>query len=90
MYEHGQRVELVHTNDPHTLLRPGDQGTIALYEPKLAQLQVDWDSGSRLAMLLDDGDEVRPIGPRRVGSRPPGIRVLRRSTRPRPCHGVFD
>ncbi len=63
MYEHGQRVELVHTNDPHTRLRPGDHGTVTSYDPKLIQLNVDWDSGSRLAMLLADGDEVRILPP---------------------------
>jgi hypothetical protein len=69
MYEHGQRVELIQTNDPHTRLRPGDQGTVASYDPALAQLDVTWDSGSRLSMLLAEGDQVRPIGPR--SSDPP-------------------
>ncbi|MGW3657157.1 DUF4314 domain-containing protein [Streptomyces sp. NPDC005151] len=58
MYQPGQRVALVITTDPHTELRPGDEGTVRSYNPALQQLNVTWDSGSRLSMLLDDGDEV--------------------------------
>lgn len=46
---------------------PGDQGTVASYDPALSQLDVKWDSGSRLSMLLNDGDQVRPIGPHPSG-----------------------
>lgn len=61
MYESGQRIELVHTTDPHTDLRPGAQGTVRSWQPPIHTLNVDWDSGSRLSMLLDQGDEVRAI-----------------------------
>ena len=62
-FERGDRVALEHTDDPHTKLRPGDEGTVTRYDPKLGQLDVSWDSGSTLSMLLDDGDRVRLITP---------------------------
>ncbi|WP_327349620.1 DUF4314 domain-containing protein [Streptomyces sp. NBC_01321] len=58
MYHRGQRIALIATADPHTELRPGDKGTVRRYDTRLQQLAVDWDNGSRLSMLLDDGDEV--------------------------------
>lgn len=61
MYQPGQRIALVTTTDPHTDLRAGDEGTVRSYNPALQQLNVDWDSGSRLSMLLDDGDAVRTL-----------------------------
>ncbi|MFC0505007.1 DUF4314 domain-containing protein [Micromonospora costi] len=60
-FQPGERVALEHTNDPHTLLRPGDEGTVRRYQPDSQVLEVDWDSGSRLAMLLAAGDRVRRI-----------------------------
>ncbi|MEU8968923.1 DUF4314 domain-containing protein [Streptomyces monashensis] len=59
-YKRGDRVALVHTTDSHTGLTEGDEGTVRRYDANLAQLSVDWDSGSTLSLLLDDGDEVRP------------------------------
>ncbi|MFH8294983.1 DUF4314 domain-containing protein [Streptomyces sp. NPDC018059] len=64
MCNRGDRVELVTTTDPHTELAPGDQGTVRALHPADAlggrRLDVNWDSGSRLTMLLDEGDQVRP------------------------------
>ena len=62
-FERGNRVTLEHTDDPDTRLRPGDEGTVTRYTPGLGQLDVQWDSGSTLSMLLDDGDRVRLITP---------------------------
>ena len=62
-FERGDRVALEHTGDPHTRLQPGDEGTVTGYAPKLGQLDVNWDSGSTLSMLLNDGDRVRLITP---------------------------
>ena len=62
-FERGDRVALEHTDDPDTRLRPGDEGTVTRYDPKLGQLDVRWDSGSTLSMLLNDGDRVRLITP---------------------------
>jgi hypothetical protein len=62
-FERGDRVALEHTDDPDTRLQPGDEGTVTRYDPKLGQLDVNWDSGSTLSMLLDEGDRVRLITP---------------------------
>ena len=64
-FERGDRVALEHTDDPHTRLRPGDEGTVTRYHAGLGkgQLDVSWDSGSTLSMLLDEGDRVRLITP---------------------------
>ncbi len=60
-FQPGERVALEYTSDPHTLLRPGDEGTVRRFDPEQGVLEVDWDSGSRLSMLLDAGDRVRRI-----------------------------
>ena len=62
-FEPGDRVALEHTDDPDTRLRPGDEGTVTRYHPGLGQLDVHWDSGSTLSMLVDEGDRVRLITP---------------------------
>ena len=62
-FERGDRVALEHTDDPDTRLRPGDEGTVTRYAPKPRQLDVWWDSGSTLSMLLDEGDRVRLVFP---------------------------
>jgi hypothetical protein len=64
-FRRGDRVALEHTDDPDTRLRPGDEGTVTRYAPGLGkgQLDVRWDSGSTLSMLLHDGDRVRLIIP---------------------------
>lgn len=56
----GDRVELVHTDDIDTKLRPGDRGTFQRYGPDDG-LSITWDSGSTLRMLPDEGDEVRKV-----------------------------
>ncbi|MGS2619301.1 DUF4314 domain-containing protein [Micromonospora sp. LZ34] len=62
-YQPGERVALEHTSDPHTRLRPGDEGTVLRYLPDQRILDIDWDNGSRLSMCLDAGDRVRRTGP---------------------------
>jgi len=62
-FERGDRIALEHTDDPDTRLRPGDEGTVTRYHAGLSQLDVNWDSGSTLSMLLNDGDRVRLITP---------------------------
>ncbi|MDQ0602036.1 hypothetical protein QF037_006381 [Streptomyces canus] len=59
-YKQGDRIALVHTTDAHTELEPGDEGTVRRFDTGLSILSVNWDSGSTLSMLLDQGDEVRP------------------------------
>jgi hypothetical protein len=60
-YQPGQRVALVHTSDPHTLLRPGDRSTIRRYRPEQHTVDIDWDNGSHLSMCLDAGDRIQPL-----------------------------
>jgi hypothetical protein len=60
-YQRGDRIVLVHTSDPHTRLIPGTTGTVTGYDARLGQLAVAWDDGSTLSMLLNDGDQVRPL-----------------------------
>jgi hypothetical protein len=57
-FKRGDRIALVSTDDPYTQLVPGDKGSVRSYDPNRAVLQVQWDSGSTLAMLLASGDEV--------------------------------
>jgi hypothetical protein len=67
-FQRGGRVALQYTGDPHTRLRPGDEGTVTRYDPGMGQLDVRWDSGSTLAMLLNEGDRVRLITPVPAGT----------------------
>jgi hypothetical protein len=46
----GRRVELVHTSDPYTQLKPGDKGTVQ-FTDDLGTLHVRWDSGSSLGLV---------------------------------------
>jgi hypothetical protein len=62
-YQRGDRITLDYTADQHTRLQPGDEGTVTSYDPRHGQLNVRWDSGSTLAMLLADGDRVCLITP---------------------------
>ncbi len=66
-YQPGDRVALDHTTDPHTRLRPGDEGTVRRYDPRTQVLDVEWDSGSRLSLLLGEGDRARRIPAPRTG-----------------------
>jgi hypothetical protein len=43
-------VELVHTSDPYTQLKPGDKGTVQ-FTDDLGTLHVRWDSGSSLGLV---------------------------------------
>ena len=71
-YQRGDRIVLVLTSDPHTRLVPGTTGTVTGYDARLGQLAVAWDDGSTLAMLLHDGDQVRPLA--LPGLRPETVR----------------
>ncbi|WP_432106663.1 hypothetical protein [Streptomyces sp. AA1529] len=42
-------------------------GTVRRYDPLLQHLYIDWDNGSRLALLIDAGDCACPA-PRRLGA----------------------
>lgn len=54
--ERDARVRFVHTDDPYTRLRPGDEGTAGRFT-QLGGLSVRWDHGSTLSLLPDEGDQ---------------------------------
>jgi hypothetical protein len=53
IYQPGQRVALVHTNDPATRLGAGATGTVRRHDPRSDIVDVDWDSGARKPMRLN-------------------------------------
>lgn len=60
-FKHGERVELVFTDDPHTNLVQGDKGTVIRDQEQIGQRVIDiaWDNGSTLSMIPSSGDEVK-------------------------------
>lgn len=58
-YKIGTRVELVFTEDRHTNLKPGEQGTVSCVDD-MGTVFIDWDSGSGLGMI-PGVDEIRII-----------------------------
>jgi hypothetical protein len=63
VYQPGQRIRLVHTSDPYTDLRPGDLGVVRRHDTATGRVDIAWDSGSTLAMLLDSGDRITSADP---------------------------
>jgi hypothetical protein len=63
LYQRGDRIALVRTDDPGTRLHPGDRGTVTRWDPDHRQLHIRWDSGSTLIMLPGEGDQVRLLTP---------------------------
>lgn len=60
----GERVELVRTNDSMTRLVPGARGTVTLVfdDAECGPIvSVAWDDGSRLSMLLGEGDLIKHV-----------------------------
>jgi len=55
----GTRIELVHTSDPYTKLKPGDKGTIKFEHQD--SIAVMWDCGSALSMRECDGDRFKVL-----------------------------
>jgi hypothetical protein len=51
----GRRVRLVRTNDIHTRLVSGAEGTVAFVDD-LGTVHVKWDDGSSLGMVAEAGD----------------------------------
>jgi hypothetical protein len=64
----GRRVELIHTDDPYTKLKPGAQGTYQFLQQQqtipvsIPQHSIKWDSGSTL-MLLEGSDRFKFLDP---------------------------
>ena len=62
----GDRIELVSVNDPFTKLKTGDKGTVVSVKAPSEwrdewRINVDWDSGSSLSLLPDEGDQFRVV-----------------------------
>lgn len=49
-YPEGTRIELIHTDDSYTRLKPGDQGSV-MFVDDTGTLHVAWDSGSTLGVI---------------------------------------
>lgn len=59
IYPIGTRVELIHTDDPYSRLKPGDKGIVRLVDDT-ATVFVDWDCGSGLGVVYGV-DRVRKL-----------------------------
>lgn len=51
----GRRVRLICSTDEYTRLEPGTEGTVQ-FEDSFGTLHVDWDDGSKLGLIEEDGD----------------------------------
>lgn len=64
MVSEGDRIELVHTDDPYTNLEPGDKGTVTGTDVDSGEITpsgrpeekvwVDWDDGGQLALIVGE------------------------------------
>ena len=57
----GDRIELIHTDDQYTSLRPGSQGTVTLIGSWLDTVHIKWDDGSTLSLIEDAGDRWKVL-----------------------------
>jgi hypothetical protein len=63
----GDTIELVHTTDQYTKLKPGDTGTVrSIRDDPFATgariFSIDWENGSRLSMVEAAGDMIKRVG----------------------------
>jgi hypothetical protein len=56
----GKRVMFVHSDDPHTRLVYGDEGTVTNIDC-MGTVFVKWDNGSSLGMVRNAGDSFLVI-----------------------------
>ena len=56
----GDRVELICGGDQYTNLRPGELGTVVFID-SFDTVHVDWDSGKKLGLIREAGDEWRIV-----------------------------
>jgi hypothetical protein len=53
----GDRIKLISIDDPFTILKPGDVGTVwditttEMLNEEIRQIWIHWDTGSRLALI---------------------------------------
>lgn len=52
-YPTGTRVKLIFTNDPYTILRNGDLGTVRLVDD-MGTIHVNWDCGTRFGLIPNE------------------------------------
>lgn len=73
----GRRVELIHTNDPSTTLRPGDQGIVTMVDDANV-LYVEWESGETLGLMpgIDTFQFITNRNPARI-SRTRGVKTMK-------------
>jgi hypothetical protein len=55
MTQRGDRVKLMHMNDPYTKIAPGTLGTVTSVD-SMGTVHVNWDDGSRLGLVREAGD----------------------------------
>ena len=58
-YLEGTRVALVKMDDPHTKLKPGDEGTVCFVDD-MGTVHINWDCGSTLGAVYGE-DTIRKI-----------------------------
>jgi len=58
-YPHDTRVELLWMNDPYSMLKPGDQGTVDFVDDS-GTVFILWDSGSTLGVVYGE-DAVKKL-----------------------------
>lgn len=49
----GDRVRLIHTSDPYTHQKPGDEGTVSLVDA-IGTVHVKWDDGGSLGLIYGE------------------------------------
>lgn len=65
MLTKGTRVRLVHTGDPYTRLKPGDEGVITRvvngWDLDALEYWLQWDDGSTLSIIPASGDDIEEV-----------------------------
>lgn len=56
----GDRIKLIHTSDPYTRLKPGDEGTVTLIDD-IGTVSAKWDDGSTLGLNEKFGDRFEVV-----------------------------
>lgn len=56
----GDRVRMIGLMDDSTPLPIGSEGTVRIARSDAGQIDVEWDNGSRLILLIEDPFEIIP------------------------------
>ena len=57
-FSKGDRIVLDHTTHSYTYLTPGERGSVSYISLHGDRIGVNWDNGSTLTMLPDNGDRI--------------------------------